>query len=724
MRVSKTGRRLVLAAAGILYFAAVPSVLAAVAALQAPSAAPVTFNKDIAPILNSHCVSCHRPGQTAPFSLLRYDDAVQRGTLIADATRRRYMPPWKPEPGIGDFQGVRRLRDEEISLIQAWVKQGRLRGNADDLKAPPQFPGGWTLGTPDIVVALRTPYTLRSEGADVFRTFVVPIPIEEHRYVRAIEFDPGSPKAVHHANLKIDATRSSRWLDEEEAGPGYEGSGARGARFPDGFFLGWTPGQSAQVVPDGSSWGLNGSSDLVIELHMTPTGRAEQIQPRVALYFTDQPPARLPFMIRLGRQDIDIPPGASRYVSRDRYVLPVDVDLLAIQPHAHWLARQIRGVAELPGGETKPLIYIADWDMRWQDVYRLRQPMRLPKGTRVTMEYTYDNSTANVKNPFTPPRRVTFGQTSSSEMGDLWLQVMAADESDRQRLDRDFAPKMLKEDITGIEKMLEIDGSDPRLHADLGLCYLEAGRTAQALDHLKTAARMQPTSPGPQHDVGVVLLKQRRFAEARSYFETAIQLKPDFAEAHSNFGATLHAEGRVDDAIASYTKALAIAPGNADVEYNLGRALISRGDIDAALAHYHRALAMNPDDPVTHASLGSALASRRQFDEAIVHYRRALELNPSLPAALVDLAWVFATSDRTDIRSPQEAIRLAERGVEVTERRSPTALDTLAVAYAAAGDFRRATTVAEEALLVATATGASELAEQIRNRLYVYRQRR
>jgi tetratricopeptide (TPR) repeat protein len=222
----------------------------------------------------------------------------------------------------------------------------------------------------------------------------------------------------------------------------------------------------------------------------------------------------------------------------------------------------------------------------------------------------------------------------------------------------------------------------------------------------------------------VVLLKQRRFAEARSYFETAIQLKPDFAEAHSNFGATLHAEGRVDEAIAWYTKALALAPGNADVEYNLGRALISRGDIDAALAHYHRALAMNPDDPVTHVSLGSALASRRQFDEAIVHYRRALELTPSLPAALVDLAWVFATSDRTDIRSPQEAIRLAERGVEVTERRSPTALDTLAVAYAAAGDFRRATTVAEEALLVATATGASELAEQIRNRLYVYRQRR
>lgn len=684
----------------------------------------VTFNKHIAPILFESCAGCHRPNQAAPFSLLTYEDALRHATQIVEVTERRYMPPWKPELGHGDFEGVRRLSEDDIQLIRRWDSEGRARGDAADLPPAPQWTAGWRLGTPDVVVTMADRYELPSDGSDVFRTFVVPIPVKEGRYVRAIEFDPGNAKAVHHANLKIDATRSSRWFDEQEPGPGYEGAGARGAKFPDGYFLGWTPGQSPRLSSDGSAWRLEPNSDLVVELHLMPTGKPERIQPSMALYFTEERPSKLPYMIRLGRQDIDIPAGEREYTSTDSYVLPVDVDAVAVQPHAHRLAKDIRGMATLPDGTSQWLIDIRDWDMRWQDVYRYRRPLSLPKGTTLTMRYTYDNSSANIRNSGNPPSRVTFGQTSSSEMGDLWLQVMPRSDADRRRLDADFAPKMLREDIAGIEKMLEMDSSDPRLHTDLGFCYLEARKPAVALAHLEEAARLQPASAGAQYDIGLVLLQERKFGEARRYFNEAVRLKPEFAEAYNNLGVVSHAEQKVTEAVGWYSRALRVSAENAEAEYNLGRALASLGNTDAALEHYRRALDLKPDDAATHSSLATLLVSQEDVDSAVAHYRRALDLDPDLPAALVDLAWILATSERADIRAPAEAVRLAERVSELTDHKNATVLDTLAAAYAASGQIDRAVSTATTALALASESGAIELRERIRTRLAFYEQQR
>jgi tetratricopeptide (TPR) repeat protein/mono/diheme cytochrome c family protein len=685
---------------------------------------PVTFTAHIAPILFEHCASCHRPGEAAPFSLLTYDEVRRHATQIAEATRRRYMPPWKPEPGYGEFQGARRLSDDQIALIQRWVDEGATEGDRADLPAVPPPQSGWRLGLPDLVVSMPEPYVLSSGGADVFRTFVIPIPVASRRYVRALEFHPGNAVAVHHANLKIDATHSSRLLDAEDPKPGYEGAGGREARFPDGHFLGWTPGQSPRVASDGLAWRVDPGSDLVIELHMMPSGKPEPIQPRVGLYFTEQPPVKVPYMIRLGRQDIDIPAGDPAYVSTDSYVLPVDVDVLAVQPHAHRLARDIRGFARLPDGATKWLVYIREWDMNWQDVYRFREPLSLPRGTVLTMRYTYDNSAGNVRNQNNPPRRVTFGQTTSSEMGDLWIQVMPASAEERLALDRDFMPKMLRDDIAGVEKVLEMNPRDARVHADLAFCYLGAGRVADALNHLEEAIRLDPGSAARHGDLATLLLRQRRFADARRHLSEAVRLKPDFAEAYNNLGVVSHAEGNVSEAIQWYERALKIDPRNPEAEYNLGRAFASRGEAGAAIEHYRRALDLNADDPITHTGLASVLATEQDVDTAIVHYRRALQLNPDLPAALVDLAWILATSQRDDIRAPAEAVRLAERVAELTGGKSAVVLDTLAAAYASAGQIDRAIATAEAALAVASASKLLELSDRIRARLEEYNRRR
>ena len=372
-------------------------------------AGPVTFARDVAPILFDRCGICHHPGGTAPFSLLTYPAARQRATLVAAVTRSRVMPPWKSEPGYGEFIGHRHLSDAEIGVIQQWLADGAPEGDRRDLPAAPQWTDGWQLGTPDLIVTLPRPYVLQPDGSDVSRVFVLPLPVGSMRYVRGLEFRPGNQRVVHHANIRIDRTPASRQLDDQDPAPGYDGVLSHSAVYPDGHFLGWTPGQVAPLLPKGLAWRLAPGSDLVVEVHMKPSGKTERVEPSIGLYFGDDPPERTPAMLRLGRQSIDITPGEKHYTITDSFVLPVDVEVQAVQPHAHYRAREVTGVATLPDGTTKWLIFIKDWDVRWQHVYRYVTPFALPHGTTLAVRYTYDNSADNPRNPEQPPRRVQWG---------------------------------------------------------------------------------------------------------------------------------------------------------------------------------------------------------------------------------------------------------------------------------------------------------------------------
>jgi tetratricopeptide (TPR) repeat protein len=547
----------------------------------------------------------------------------------------------------------------------------------------------------------------------------MPVELSERRYVKAVEFDPGSFAAVHHANIKVDRTRLSRNLDKAESGPGYEGGGSRQAGFPDGHFLGWTPGQSAHVEADGAAWRLDPDSDLVVEAHLMPTGRPENILIRVGFYFTDRPPDRLPYVLRLGRQDIDIPPGEREYVTTDSFTLPVDVEVLAVQPHAHYLARNIRGFATLPDGTTKWLIFIANWDFHWQDIYRLEQPLSLPKGTTLTMKYTYDNSTVNPRNPNHPPRRVTYGQTTSSEMGSLWVQVATHSARERQDLDATFSPKLLQDDIAGYELIRQITPRDARLRVALGYAYLEAGRLNDAAAELAEAVRLEPT-PDNRYALATVLLQDQKLTEAAEQFSEALRLKPDSPETLYGLGVVRQKQGLLDDAITLYRRALQVDLHYADAYYNLGRALAAQGRTGEAIIEFRHGLSLNPDDAEAHRSLATSLASTNLIAEAVTEYRKALALVPDLQGALLDLAWILATSDAPGIRNAPEAIRLAERVSELTEHKNPSVLDTLAAAYAAGGEIDLAISTADSALQLATRAGDAELAHRIQQRLEFY----
>ena len=662
------------------------SALATACLASAAATEPPTFTRDVAPLVYAHCASCHQPDGDAPFSLVAYDEVRRRAWQIAGVTAKRYMPPWKPDGDSPAFVGERRLRDDEIALVDRWVKAGAPEGRREDLPPPPPRVSGWFLGEPDLVLTLPT-YALRADGPDVFRNFVVAVPFGSTRYVRGLQLRPRS-RGIHHANIRIDPTPASRALDEADPAPGYEGVIPHTADYPDGHFLGWTPGQAPPPSSD-VAWTLTGGTDFVVQLHMRPTGRVEQIAPLIGLYFTDHRPTRTPAIVRLGRQNLDIPAGASDYRVTDSFRLPVDAEVVMVQPHAHYRARDVTLRAALPDGSHRSLIHIGDWDFGWQDHYRLTAPLHLPAGTTLEMTYTFDNSAHNPRNPNHPPERVSWGWRSSDEMADVWIQMLTRDEADRRVLTQAARRKMTEEDAVGTEVLIAREPNYVNLRNDAALIYRELGRLEQALVHFAAVTRLEPRSPAAHYNEGVTLDALGREAEASARYSEAIRLDPSYALAHNAMANMLYRERRLDEAIAEYRAAL-----------QSDRTLV-----------------------IAHCSLARALTETKRPMDAADEYRSALSVAPDSIPCLINFAWLLGAHRDATIRRPAEAVQLAERAVVLTGRANADALDVLAAAYAALGRFDAAVDAGMEALRLMDQTPTTRGANDIRARIDLYRRR-
>jgi len=661
--------------------------------------AAVTFNKDIAPLVWSHCASCHRPGDVGPFSLLSYADVRQRAQLIADVTARRVMPPWKSSDERGLFAGDRSLDAAQIALIQRWVNEGAAEGTPQDLPPLPAplaasaaptngatSADTWTLGPPDLIVRMDQPYSVAaaSTTGDIFRTFVLPVTLAAPRFVKAIDFHPGNARVVHHANLGVDRTTASRRRDAQDAEPGFAGGMLPEAGYPPGQMLGWTPGQTPRASPPGAAWRLDPGSDFIVNLHLQPTGKPERVQASVGVYFTDLAPTRAPVVLRLGSRTIDIAAGDSAYTASDSYVLPVDVEVIAVQAHAHNLARRIEARAARPDGLTQSLLTIPDWDFRWQDIYTYATPILLPRNTTIRTRFTYDNSASNPRNPHSPPRQVVWGQNTTEEMGDFWLQVIPVKTSDTALLYNDITKKMVAEDIAAFAKIVERDPENAARHEDLALMYLQTGRISDGASQLREAIRLNPQSSPAHYNLGLALTQLQQLNDALSEFTEAARLDPTLGEAHLNIGAILQSTGKTDE----------------------------------ALTHFQRAIELRPDSAEAHSNLGRLLAMRHDDQGAAAELQRAVQLRPELASAVTGLTWLRASSASADVRNAAEAIRLGESAVSLTANRDASALDALAAAYAAGGQFEKAIATARSALTAAASNRA--LALQIEARLTLY----
>ncbi len=402
----------------------------------------LTFNEHIAPILFAECASCHRPGGSAPFDLLTYADLEPRLPLILDAVVSRRMPPWVPEPGFVDLVGERHLTDEQIRTFRRWADQGAPEGDPADLPVTPVWNDEWKLGEPDLVVELES-YAVPAEGGERYRNLVAAVPLAEARHVTTVELRFGDTRSVHHARMMIDDSPLSRAYDELDPEAGFDGMEiVTLAKNPPGHLIGWLPGIVQTAGREDIAWLLEPGTDLVLQLHLRPTGTPERVEPRVGLYFAEAPPARASELVMLGSVDMDIPPGQPDYLVTDSYELPVDVEVLGVYPHAHYLGREVWGQAVLPDGAMRWLLRIDRWNFDSQDMYYYEEPIFLPAGTTISMRWIYDNSADNPFNPSDPPGRVQYGPLSTDEMSDLIFQVVPPSREDLETLNRDLCLRL------------------------------------------------------------------------------------------------------------------------------------------------------------------------------------------------------------------------------------------------------------------------------------------
>jgi Flp pilus assembly protein TadD len=607
------------------------------AAPSTAGTATPTFTKDVAPILFTHCAGCHRPGQGAPFSLLTYHDAKAHADEIAGATQARVMPPWLPDAGGIRFIDERRLSSSQIDTLQRWTQGGAPEGDPRDLPPRPALTDAWQLGQPDLVISPAKPFTLPAGSNDVFRNLVIRTSLDRDRFIRAVEFRPG-PAPVHHAVLHLDRTGAARGRDGADGHPGFGGMGAPGTQEPDGHFVGWAPGRGPILSADGMPWRLVRGTDFVLELHLIPGQVAIDVQPTVALFFADARSAATPLMFKMGSTAIDIPAGSTDYAITDRYVLPADVDLLSLYPHAHFLGKDMQVSARLPDGTTRSLLHIRQWSFHWQQDYRLAAPLPLPRGTAIDMRFTYDNSDRNPANPHRPPVRVFAGQRSTDEMGNLLLQLVPRSAADRARLMRDAASRQTIANVGAAEGLVKQHPESAENQIFLGSSYVDVGRVAEGMACLRRALQIDPRSARAHNEMGGALLAAGRSTDAVASFTRATTLAPNDARFHYNLGKAQNAAGAIAEAGTSFEHALARDPDLAEAHDELGVWLFARGRLREALVHLQRAVDLAPDSAIAHSDLGGALAESGDYERALVHIRRALELDPEHAAAKANLA--------------------------------------------------------------------------------------
>lgn len=529
------------------------------------------------------------------------------------------------------------------------MNTGMVKGDAAAAPPEPHYDANWMQGKPDLVLKVAQPYTLPAGGTDVFRNIILPYPLQQTHYVRAMEIRPGAPQVVHHANVVVDRTESLRRqhpVDWENGVPGMELMIDAGNRFdPDSHFLFWKPDSPALIEPKGMPWRLDPGNDLILNIHLKPSGKPETLEAQIGLYFTPDPPVDQPMLLTLERDDaLDIPPGDANFVVEDSLTLPVDVEVFGIYPHAHCLGRDMQGWAILPDGEKKWLVWIRNWDIDRQSVYHYEEPLTLPHGTVLHMRYTYDNSATNVHNPHTPPVRVRAGNRSEDEMAHLWLQVLPIN--------------------------VPADGPDPRLQLEESWMRSRLSRT--------------PNDQVSLYNLAAALAGQGKFTEAVAIYERELQLSPKDVRTLTALGAAYDGAGEWQRALDLYRSVVDSSREACDARFDLANLELRHEQWNGAEKDFRNQIHACPEDAEMHAGLAVALVGEGSNDLAQAEFRRSLELSPDNLPSLLGLAQLELRSDRADA-----AAELLQRAVQ-KDPHSVEAHEQLARARAQTGDQRGA----------------------------------
>jgi len=358
----------------------------------------ITYTKHVAPIFNQHCVECHRPGEIAPFPLTSYEETIGWDAMIAEVVSEDRMPPWNANPQFGHFRNDSRLSSEEKQTLLTWIQNGCPEGDVSDLPPAPQFVKGWRMPEPDQVIHVRTePFAVPATGVVDYQYFQVDLNFTEDRYVTAAEARPGNPAVVHHiiAFLKVPGQ------DDISLGR---------------MLIGYAPGTSPLVFPEGSAMKVPAGSKILFEMHYTPNGTAQTDLSYIGLKFTDKDSVKQEVVgLEAINSKFRIPPGAADHEVKASERIREDLTLLSLTPHMHLRGKAFRYTATFPDGTSEVLLDVPKYDFNWQLRYELTEPRTLPKGTVIECTATFDNSANNPNNPDLS-KTIGWGQQSWDEM--------------------------------------------------------------------------------------------------------------------------------------------------------------------------------------------------------------------------------------------------------------------------------------------------------------------
>jgi hypothetical protein len=398
--------------------------------------------------LQKHCLACHRKGQVAPFGLETYEQARKRASDISSVVEDRVMPPWKAARHFGvKLRGDPSLTDQEIATIVSWAESDAAEGNPADLPPPQEFPDGWILGTPDLIVDIGADFSVPASGEDIYRCFVILTNLPSDVYISGVVHRPGNRRVVHHVLSYVDTTGEGRRKDGADPAPGFPCFAGPGVN-SHGDLGGWVPGLVTSMMPDGVGRSLPRKADIIVQIHYHPDGKPETDRTRLGLFFARKPVKRTVHRAGAWNPNLSLPPDGpdpSHIEAKTSWTIPVDVIAFACAPHMHLLGRDMTMSVRYPDGRKQDLVRIDAWDFNWQFAYRFAQPLLLPKGTVLDVVAHYDNTTKNPRNPNHPPRLVKWGEATTDEMCIGFIMLAKRDQDLTRPGEKDDLAELIKQ---------------------------------------------------------------------------------------------------------------------------------------------------------------------------------------------------------------------------------------------------------------------------------------
>jgi mono/diheme cytochrome c family protein len=434
-----------------------------------PSKKEVTFNKDVASILYNNCAECHKPNDIAPMSLLSYKDVRPWARSIKEKVINREMPPWSPDPAYGHFTNDHRLAQQDIDTIVAWVDQGAKEGNPKDLPKMPEFvSGGWEIGKPDVVLQMAEEHVVKPDDPDQYINFFIPTNFKEDVWVQAAEIHPSNRRVVHHViafiqtpqmmakrvedskakgeklgkraaggsglfyldgnlrRVKMDAPIVDNACDQKVAAGGRQPGGNNEGENEGMLLAGFAPGTGNTVYPPGTAKRLPAGSTLMFQIHYSAFRGSlkENVTDRtsIGLIFAKQPPDKMVITSAAANILFKIPAGDANHEVVACQTVPRDIQVINYMPHMHLRGKDMKYEAIYPDGRHETLLWVPKFSFNWQSVYWLKQPVNIPKGTKLIVTAHFDNSTKNKYNP-DPTKDVRWGDPTYDEMMIGWMDI-------------------------------------------------------------------------------------------------------------------------------------------------------------------------------------------------------------------------------------------------------------------------------------------------------------